>query len=137
MTFGLLGNIAKPTVIPITVDLVAYLAAKKQRAVVHAQLMDWCAKNGARPGVSEKDVLPDAEFASSCDMIISLGGDGTMLSTARLVAAKGVPILGVNLGKLGFLAEVSVGELHGCLDDILAGHYLIEERIALEATAAT
>src|SRR5437867_3043673 len=84
---------------PVTDDLVSYLAGKRQRAVVHEPLMAWCRENGSRLKVDPGDVLPDGGFASACDMVIALGGDGTMLATARLVGAKGVPILGVNLGK--------------------------------------
>ena len=69
-------------------------------------------------------------------MVISLGGDGTMLAAARIVGKHGTPILGVNLGKLGFLAEVSVDELQECLNDILKGNYFVEERMALEAKSS-
>jgi NAD+ kinase len=70
------------------------------------------------------------------DMIIVLGGDGTLLSAARLVAdsRKNVPIFGVNLGSLGFLAEVSLDELYGNLEKALAGRLVTEERMMLTAT---
>jgi NAD+ kinase len=66
-------------------------------------------------------------------MIIVLGGDGTILSAARAIGARQLPILGINLGKLGFLAEVSVEEIERCLTDIEAGRYRVEDRLALEA----
>lgn len=66
-------------------------------------------------------------------MIVALGGDGTMLSTARSVGGRELPILGINLGKLGFLAEVSVGDIEKCFGDIDAGRYLVEDRLVLEA----
>lgn len=70
------------------------------------------------------------------DMIIVLGGDGTLLSAARLVAGsrKNVPIFGVNLGSLGFMAEVSLDELYANLEKALAGRLVTEERMMLTAT---
>lgn len=72
---------------------------------------------------------------SLVDMIIVLGGDGTLLSAARLVAdsRKNVPIFGVNLGSLGFMAEVSLEELYGNLEKALAGRLRSDERMMLTA----
>jgi NAD+ kinase len=69
------------------------------------------------------------------DMIIVLGGDGTLLSAARLVAdsRSNVPIFGVNLGSLGFMAELSLDELYGNLENTIAGKRVTEERMLLEA----
>jgi len=75
-------------------------------------------------------------LAASGDMLISLGGDGTMLILDRQVAEKGTPILGVNLGKLGFLAEVSVDDLDACLSEVLKGDYFIVERMMLQAVTS-
>ena len=75
------------------------------------------------------------DLPSLVDMIIVLGGDGTLLSAARLVAdsKKNVPIFGVNLGSLGFMAEVSLNELYANLEKALAGKLLAEERMMLTA----
>jgi NAD+ kinase len=67
------------------------------------------------------------------DLLICLGGDGTVLRAARTVAPNPVPILGVNMGRLGFLAEVRPDELMDRLPDVLAGKYRVEERAMLEA----
>ncbi len=74
-----------------------------------------------------------AQIPSLVDMVIVFGGDGTMLGVARLIGARGVPILGVNLGGLGFITEVNKGELFDVLDEILSGKYSLEERIMLTA----
>ena len=66
-------------------------------------------------------------------MLIALGGDGTILSAARAVGMRGTSILGVNLGKLGFLAEVAPEELDLALSEILSHRYAVEERLVLEA----
>ncbi len=64
---------------------------------------------------------------------ISLGGDGTLLRTARLVSPSGIPILAVNMGKLGFLTEIELTELKPAIDKLIAGHYDIDERLLISA----
>ncbi|MEE9202500.1 MAG: NAD(+)/NADH kinase, partial [Dehalococcoidia bacterium] len=66
------------------------------------------------------------------DLLLSLGGDGTILRAARAAAPFGVPILGVNLGRLGFIAEVAPQELHHRLPGLLAGEGWVEERAMLQ-----
>ncbi|HEY9857775.1 MAG TPA: NAD(+)/NADH kinase [Stenomitos sp.] len=66
------------------------------------------------------------------DAVVVLGGDGTFLRAARMVALRDTPLLGVDLGTLGFLAEVSYGDLAGAIDRLIAGDYRIEERLLLE-----
>ncbi|NUO98058.1 MAG: NAD(+)/NADH kinase [Nonomuraea sp.] len=70
------------------------------------------------------------------DLLVGLGGDGTMLRTMRLLAGRPTPILGVNLGKLGFLAEIDVDELAGTLSAIDAHEYTIEPRMAIKGRVA-
>ena len=76
---------------------------------------------------------PRSEMPSLVDMIIVLGGDGTMLNVARLVCERGVPILGVNLGGLGFITEVQKEEVCNAMDKTLSGEYSIEDRMMLTA----
>jgi NAD+ kinase len=81
-----------------------------------------------------KDGIPREELPGSVDLMIVLGGDGTLLSVAHLAAQKGVPVLGVNLGRLGFLTEVPTDELYVTLDSFLAGRKeIISPRMLLEA----
>lgn len=68
-----------------------------------------------------------------CDLVIAVGGDGTFLTTARAVAAFEVPVIGVNLGRLGFLVDISPDEVLLRLDEILQGRYVAEERFLLRA----
>lgn len=79
---------------------------------------------------------PDAarlpEQLADVDLAVSLGGDGTMLRTVTTASAKGVPVLGVNLGRLGYLTEVEPGGLQSALERFLAGDYEVEERMTLE-----
>jgi NAD+ kinase len=132
MTFGIAGNLRKGDVPTIAQRVIQRLTSQNADFVVEKSLSDLLRKKlkvkSIGRTVSEKD-LP-----SRCDMLLSLGGDGTILRFARHVAEKGTPILGVNLGKLGFLAEVSVEDLDDCLTEILKGDYFIVERMMLQAT---
>ncbi len=84
------------------------------------------------------DVLRGESCASvAADLCIVFGGDGTLLSAARLVAPAGIPLMGVNLGKLGFLADFNVEHMQKHLDDILAGRVAPLERMMLLARAVS
>ncbi|MDR0686407.1 MAG: NAD kinase [Dysgonamonadaceae bacterium] len=76
------------------------------------------------------------EDAVDLDMIISLGGDGTFLKTTAWVARQEIPIVGINIGRLGFLAYVSTNEIEQTLEKILHGNYSIEKRSLLEINTA-
>lgn len=75
------------------------------------------------------DLDPD-----NVDLLLTLGGDGTLLRGARLVAERGTPVLGVNLGYLGFLTSIAEPELIDSLDRLLLGDYWLDERFTLDAT---
>jgi NAD+ kinase len=75
--------------------------------------------------------VDDAELADRATLLVSLGGDGTMLRTMRLIEGRKTPVLGVNLGRLGFLAEVDVAGLPGALSAIDEHRYTIESRTAV------
>ena len=80
-----------------------------------------------------KDIIARDELGKHCDLAITLGGDGTILNAARSLADKDVPLVGINIGRLGFLADISSDEIDTVLDDILSGEYIEEERFLLEA----
>ena len=68
----------------------------------------------------------------SVDMVICIGGDGTFLKAASRVGDKNIPILGINTGRLGFLADISPAEMEATFEEIYAGHYTVEERSVLQ-----
>jgi NAD+ kinase len=74
-----------------------------------------------------------ADMAALADMLVVLGGDGTMLAAARLVEGRPTPILGVNVGGLGFLTEVTRDELYTAMTQVFAGAYTEEERLMLRS----
>jgi NAD+ kinase len=86
------------------------------------------------PGATE--AVGETELASDSDLVVSLGGDGTMLRAMRLVHGHRAPVLGVNLGKLGFLAEIDIPELADALTAIDGHRFTVEPRAAVRATWA-
>lgn len=83
--------------------------------------------------VKAAGVFEDYNF--DVDYVISMGGDGTFLKAASRVGAKGTPIIGVNMGRLGFLADVLPGEVEAALDSLYAGECQIEEHVVIQVEA--
>jgi NAD+ kinase len=114
-------------------DIVGWLDQRGIAPVFETATAALCAPAGpsAVPRTLDKTALVGA-----VDMIIVLGGDGTLLSMADAIAAAGVeiPILGVNFGSLGFLTEVTLPELYPALEAAVSGHARVEERIMLRST---
>lgn len=112
---------------------------RDSRALIET-ILEWAAGHGKEVrGMEEaRDLLPPAVttvpadgLAEGCRMVIALGGDGTILRALKLAHPFEVPVLGVNLGRLAFLAEVSLEDLPGCLDAIDRGDYRLEERATM------
>jgi len=82
--------------------------------------------------IAHSEALDD--FSSSLDLIFAVGGDGTLLSVLRSCGKKGVPVIGINAGRKGFLAEISTEEIDFAIEKIITKSYSIEERLMLEAT---
>ncbi|MFB6272868.1 MAG: NAD(+)/NADH kinase [Salinibacter sp.] len=74
-----------------------------------------------------------ANIAEAGDLVLSFGGDGTLLRTAHLTGPNDTPLLGVNIGRLGFLADIEIEQIHDALDALEADDYRVEERLVLEA----
>src|ERR1700692_998937 len=73
------------------------------------------------------------QVAAASDLLLVLGGDGTLLAAARVAAPRGLPILPINMGSLGFLTSFMLEELYSALEEILAGRLTISERVMLHA----
>ena len=79
--------------------------------------------------------MPRSELVGKVDLMVVLGGDGTLLAVARAIGERAVPVLGVNLGTLGYLAEISLDELFPTLEGVLAGRLRTETRMRLDVHA--
>ena len=120
---GIIAKGNKPEAIQVVKELVGWLKDRKVESFVDAAI----AKAVSHPALDKQD-MPGA-----VEMVVVLGGDGTLLAAARALQKKQVPILGVNLGGLGFLTEITLAELYPMLEAILRGEYKTDERMLLEA----
>jgi len=125
-TIALTGKYRDPRVGDSMLILARHLAGAGARVLLDPEIrMEF-------PGI-EVESLPEAELAEAADLVIAVGGDGTMLYASRLVAGREVPLLGINRGRLGFLADITPGEMLRRLDEVLAGDYDEDRRLMLEA----
>src|ERR1700675_1793039 len=122
-TVGLVVKRERPDAITIARTLTRFLRAKHKTPIADSETAK---KIGAA-------AVERHHLADRADLIVVLGGDGTLLGVARLVASQGIPILGVNLGGLGFLTEVTIKEARAALERVLDGDYAVDPRIMLEA----
>jgi NAD+ kinase len=119
------------------------LHPQRDSAEAVAAVLGWAAGNGAQVlGIGDEisrlncaaTSVSARELGRRSDLLVSLGGDGTMLRAMRLADGQRAPVLGVNLGKLGFLAEVDVPELPAALSAIDRKEFTVEPRLAIDAT---
>lgn len=122
---GVLSNRAKPGVVAMEKEILNWLRNRGATVLTPREVYQ----------VTNSDFIRDymAAIAGDCDGILVLGGDGTLLAVAGAAAYYGLPILGINMGRLGFLAELEPGErLFSSLDRLLAGDYYLENRMMLK-----
>jgi NAD+ kinase len=114
--------------------LLAHLATRQVQVLVNetAAIAHGMAEATAGGGTAPLRV-PEAELGRRADLMIAVGGDGTLLYAAGLVARHGVPLLGINRGRLGFLTDVMPQDMPGCVDAALAGELETDERPLLAA----
>src|SRR3954467_1593523 len=114
---------------------------RPQAAKLAREAIEWLLERGHAVRVLAEDAevssledwaTSEDAFAPGLDLVVSVGGDGTMLRTAELVCGHDVPILGVNVGHLGYLSEVEPPEMITALERFLTGSYAIEERMTLQ-----
>ena len=120
---GIVGKAHHPQIQPVVEHLARRLAAPGVTLVIEERTAFW-----------EDVTLPRVEslLGQGLDLIVVLGGDGTLLSVARVAQAEGIPLLGVNLGSLGFLTETALDRLDPVIDGVMAGSCSVEERVMLE-----
>lgn len=125
MKIGIVLHLEKPAAVDLAGRMTAWMA---EHGVTPLMLPD------EATSVGMESLLENGPLAGA-DLVVSLGGDGTLLRAARNVLFDNVPVLGINLGRLGFLAEVDVDHVWDALDKVLAGDYRTEERSVLSCRA--
>ena len=133
MRIGVFGIACKEDQLHIIKDLFDKLNAWKAEVFIQSVFFDFLTeKLSYRPDV--KGDINDSGMA--LDMALSVGGDGTFLRTALQINKKNIPILGINVGRLGFLADINNSQLDETLDELFRGDYKIEERSLLQLLTA-
>lgn len=112
--------------------------SSKENAVEQAErLRDWLVERGVQVSLETElngDEVEAGRFASSIDMVVVFGGDGTLLVAARHVKEYGVPIVGINLGGFGFMTVINLNEMFDVMEIILRGEYTTSRRMMLDAS---
>ena len=115
---------------------------REQLSVVVPPLLKWLEARGIKPVLDEDTAAsltdgfpgqPAAAVAEVSELLLVLGGDGTILAAARLAALRHIPILPINMGRLGFLTSFTLDELYPALEEALRGHSPISRRVMLQA----
>ena len=114
---------------------VLYNAGVARAYSLAAEMAAWIEQRGRQAHVCATRDAPDALSGHEIDLLVTLGGDGSLLRVARAAAPYGTPILGVNLGRVGFLTEADPGTWRDVLSRALVGDYWLEERMMLRAVA--
>ncbi|WP_077196183.1 NAD kinase [Prevotella ihumii] len=128
LSFAIFGNPYRALAAQSMCEVLEYLSQRNADVYVEETFYNALDKRNI-PNTAVKAIFKGDRFKADC--AISMGGDGTLLKAASKVGAKNIPIIGVNLGRLGFLAEVLPEELHQTLDDIYTANYGIDERAVL------
>jgi NAD+ kinase len=111
----------------------AYNPTNEAAIELRERAAGWCRMHGIEHWASQaQDFEVLCRELATTDILVVLGGDGTLLRAARAVVQVDVPLLGVNLGKIGFLSKVDAGEMEAVLGRLAAGEYTIDERMVLE-----
>jgi len=134
MIYGITGNPTKDALWQPVAETVSWFRERDLDFWIHEPIA---------AGLLERDLIPPAvgrehgvaDIVQAGDLVLSFGGDGTLLRTAHLTGPNDTPLLGVNIGRLGFLADIEVEQLHHALEQMAAGRYTVEERLVLEAHA--
>ncbi|MCK4841005.1 MAG: NAD(+) kinase [Methylococcales bacterium] len=125
-TIGIHGKHKDPRIVETISNVLNFLQPKGYQVIVDS-------KSAKLLTTASIESLPTHALASSCDLLIAIGGDGTFLSAMHAIGNNNIPLIGINLGRLGFLVDISPEQISDKLDHILNGDYLEEKRYLLQA----
>lgn len=123
-TIGIIGKPSDPSIAATLSVLYTYLKQHQYAVIVDEDSSRFIPKQSVKS-------CPTDALGQHCDLVIAVGGDGTFLSAARAIVEYNIPLIGINLGRLGFLVDISPNELPDTLHRILQGHYTEEKRYLL------
>ena len=129
MKIGIIANITKEKVYDIVASFVSKLRENDLDYYLSESL--FTGKDSLKIKAPQNKYLNDKHLCQKSDMVVSIGGDGTMLATAYTAQFYDKPVLGINFGTLGFLAEVNVNQMDSLVKEIKTGNYKIEERMII------
>jgi NAD+ kinase len=132
MNIGVVGNISKES-LSDAVETLLVLEPKYGLKIFFHDDLSSTLRRTLGDKISGKEFLSAPQLVKKSDIVIAIGGDGTILTAARIVGDMQIPILGINLGKLGFLAEASLDELEIFIKDIIEQKHYVEGRTVLRA----
>lgn len=129
LRFAIFGNTYQTKKSTAIREVIAGLASFGAGVCIDREYYDFLKASGMLVG-ADADVFDGDCF--DADFVISMGGDGTFLKAAGRVGAKSIPIVGVNMGRLGFLTDVTTGEIDDCLKALHSGEYAVENRVVIK-----
>lgn len=132
LRFAIFGNIYQPKKSSSILKVLACLNAHNAEVLIESELHDFLARQ-QRVDVKAAKVFENADF--DADYVISMGGDGTFLRAASMVGCKQIPILGINMGRLGFLADISASEIEPIISALYEDDFTVESRAAIKVEA--
>lgn len=133
MTYGITGNTRKEKLWAPVASLAGWLRQQGHPFCLDAPVAEGLAARHLLPA-AECERLAVKDLALNSDIVLSFGGDGTLLNTAHQIGEAEVPILGVNIGRLGFLAAVEVADVSKAITDIEEGRYVLDRRCVLDTS---
>ncbi len=129
MKLGLVGNPTKEILARVLPDYIAWLRSKNIEYVLSSEFRDIL-------GSSEYKFYAPSEVGKRAHLLLSFGGDGTLLNSVRILQGRETPVVGVNVGGLGYLTVIGADNLHERTEDLLEDRFAIEKRMVLEAKVA-
>lgn len=129
LRFAIFGNIYQPKKSSSILKVLACLHERKAEVLIESELHDFLVRQ-QQVDVRDAKVFENAGF--DADYVISMGGDGTFLRAASMVGCKQIPILGINMGRLGFLADISAGEIEQIISALYEDDFTVESRAAIK-----
>ena len=130
--FALFGNIYQAKKSAHVLRLLSILGKHQAEVYIDNEFYEFLTKE-QKMDICVAGVFEDDNFEA--DMVLSMGGDGTFLKAASHVGKKNIPILGINTGRLGFLADVSPEDMEETFEDIYKGNYKVEDRLCFRLSA--